>query len=154
MAKIIITKSAGETKKIAANFACGLVKSKPGKKAAIISLIGDLGSGKTVFSQGFARGLGIKENIVSPTFVLERIYKLPQKDHRHLVHIDAYRFEKPKELLDLSFNSLVKNPQNIILIEWADRVRKILPRNCIKIRFEHFDKNKRKITIWKNKKKL
>lgn len=154
MFKNITAKSAKETKKIAANFAGNLLKSKPVKGAAVIGLIGELGSGKTVFSQGFAKGLGIKENVVSPTFVLERIYELPGKKHRHLVHIDAYRLENPKEMLALGFKDLIKNPQNIILIEWADRIKKILPKNTIKINFEHINKNKRKITVWKNKEKF
>jgi tRNA threonylcarbamoyladenosine biosynthesis protein TsaE len=152
MNRVIITESAKETKKIAANFAHWLFRCpKPslGQGAVVIGLIGELGSGKTVFAQGFAKGLGIKENVVSPTFVLERVYKLENKKYKLFVHIDAYRLEKSKEMATLGFKDLALNPQNIILIEWADRIKNVLPKNYIKIRFEHINKNKR--TIWVKK---
>jgi tRNA threonylcarbamoyladenosine biosynthesis protein TsaE len=146
MKDFFVTKNFSQTKKIAANLGRKILKLKPKRKAIIIGLIGDLGSGKTVFSQGFAKGLGIKENIVSPTFVLEKIYELPKK-YRHFIHIDAYRINKSKEIINFGFKNLVRDPKNVILIEWADRIKKILPRDCIKIKFEHIDKNKRKIWI-------
>jgi tRNA threonylcarbamoyladenosine biosynthesis protein TsaE len=149
MPKIIITKSGAETQKIAAKLSREILKLKPNKKAAVIGLIGELGSGKTVFAKGFAEGLGIKKIITSPTFILEKVYELPKK-HRHFIHIDAYRLEKPKDLIDLGFKNLIRDPKNIILIEWADRVKNILPKNCLRIKFKHKDKNKRK--IWMNRK--
>jgi tRNA threonylcarbamoyladenosine biosynthesis protein TsaE len=147
MTEIIITKSSAETRKIASRLSRGILKSKPGKKAVVVGLVGELGSGKTVFTKGFARGLGLKENITSPTFVLERIYKLKTKNYKLFIHIDAYRLEKSKDLIDLGFKNLIRDPKNIILIEWADRVKKILPKDCLKIKFEHKNKNKRKIWI-------
>lgn len=150
MKEFFATKSGAQTQKLASGFAHQLLKSKPAKKAVIIGLIGDLGSGKTVFAQGFAKGLGVKECVVSPTFVLERIYKLKTKNYRLFIHIDAYRIEKPKEIMDLGFKDLVRDCRNIVLIEWADRVKSILPKNSVKIKFEHIDKNKRK--IWINRK--
>ncbi len=162
MEKVIITKSSGQTQKIAFNFTKKISKIAD-KKAIVVGLIGNLGSGKTTFAQGFAKGLGIKENITSPTFVLMKVYSLPARlrydevvagervtRYSYLIHIDAYRLEKSKDLLDLGFKNLVRDPKNIILIEWADRIKKILPKNCLKIKFEHMDKNKRK--IWMSKK--
>jgi len=150
MRYIFITKNPAQTRKIAAKLSREIFKLKSDKKAIVIGLIGELGSGKTVFSQGFAKGLGIKENITSPTFVLERVYKLKAKSYKLFIHIDAYRLEKSKDLIDLGFKNLIRDPKNIILIEWADRVKSILPKNCIKIKFEHKDKDKRK--IWMNRK--
>jgi len=154
---VIFTKSAAETQKIASNLSRRILKSpffakaaKGKKYAVVIGLIGELGSGKTVFTKGFAKGLGIKENIASPTFVIERIYKIKTKNYKLFIHIDAYRIDKPREIIDLEFRDLVKNPRNIILIEWADRIKDVLPKNCLRIKFEHIDKNKRK--IWINRK--
>ncbi len=157
MNRSIIAESAKETKKIATKMAKEILKSsffvettKDRKKAIVIGLIGELGAGKTAFAQGFAKGLGIKENVVSPTFVLERVYKLENKKYKLFVHIDAYRLEKSKEMATLGFKDLARNPQNIILIEWADRIKNVLPKNYIKIRFEHINKNKRTIWVKKN----
>ncbi len=149
MNKIIFTKSTAGTKKIASNLACQVLRfaPKPGFGAIVIGLIGDLGSGKTTFTQGCAKRLGIKKIITSPTFVLEKIYELPGKKHRHFVHIDAYRIDDSKELIDMGFKDLIKNKQNLILIEWADKIKSILPKDCIKINFSHKGKDKRKIVI-------
>jgi tRNA threonylcarbamoyladenosine biosynthesis protein TsaE len=147
MNEIIFTKSAKQTQKIASNLSRRILKSNPAGKAAVIGLIGDLGSGKTVFAKGFAKGLGVKENIVSPTFVIERVYRLKSKNYKLFIHIDAYRIEKSGEIMDLGFKDLVSDSKNIILIEWADRIKSILPKNCVRIKFEHAGKNKRKIAI-------
>jgi len=146
MNKPFIAKNAKETQKFAAKFAKNISKTKS-EKAVVIGLTGELGAGKTIFAKGFAKGLGIKEIVVSPTFVLERIYRLKDKNFKLFIHVDAYRFEKAKELADLGFKDLIRDPRNIILIEWADRVKKILPKNHIEIKFEHISDNKRKITI-------
>ncbi|MFH0803940.1 MAG: tRNA (adenosine(37)-N6)-threonylcarbamoyltransferase complex ATPase subunit type 1 TsaE, partial [Candidatus Tagabacteria bacterium] len=133
--------------KMAVKLSREILKLKPNKKAIVIGLIGELGSGKTVFTKGFAEGLGLKKIITSPTFVLMRIYPLPVTRYSRLIHIDAYRLEKSKDLIDLGFKNLIHDPKNIILIEWADRIKNILPKNCLRIKFEHIDKNKRKIWI-------
>ncbi len=146
MGDIFVTKNPVQTQKIAAKLSREILKLKPNKKAAVIGLIGELGSGKTVFAKGFAEGLGIKKIITSPTFVLEKVYELARK-HRHFIHIDAYRLKKSKDLIDLGFKNLIRDPKNIILIEWADRIKNILPKNCLRIKFEHKDKNKRKIIL-------
>ncbi len=147
MKGIVITKSTGQTKKVATHLSRKVLKLKPDKKAIVIGLIGDLGSGKTIFTKGFAKGLGIRENITSPTFVLMRIYSLRVTHYSRFIHIDAYRLKNSKDLINLGFKNLIRDSKNIILIEWADRVRKILPKNSIRIKFEHKDKNKRKIWI-------
>src|SRR3989344_8532688 len=144
----ITTKSAEETKKVAINLAEELKKQSLLKHAFIIALKGSLGSGKTTFIQGLAAGLGIKENVLSPTFLILKQFIVNQKNYKNFYHIDAYRLKNPKELLELGFKDLVKNPENIIVIEWADRVRKILPKNISKIKFENLGKNRRKISVF------
>jgi len=146
----IISNSSKETKKAGSILAAALKKeSINSKQALVLALGGDLGSGKTTFIQGLAQGLKVKENILSPTFVIQKDFSLPVsiKNYRNLYHIDAYRLKNPEELLELGFEDLIKNPENIIVIEWADKVKKILPKNILKIEFVNLRKNKRKITL-------
>ena len=142
-----LTNNSVETKKIGKLFSKNILKYFSEKQAVIISLEGDLGSGKTCFLQGFASGLGIKEKITSPTFVIMKKYKLNDKkiSFSYFYHIDCYRIKKPKELLCLGFKKIISEPQNIIAIEWADQIKNILPKKNINIKFIFIDKNKRKI---------
>ena len=145
-----ITKSPLETKKTGDVLAKGILKLPLSDKSFVIGLEGDLGGGKTTFLQGFAKGLGIKEKILSPTFVIFRKFRIPityNLKPKTFIHIDCYRIEKPKEILDLGFKEIISNPRNIVAIEWADRIRKIMPEKTIWIKFEFVDKNKRKIII-------
>lgn len=143
----IITKSAEETKKIAANLTQDLKKQPPLKHAFIIALEGNLGSGKTTFIQGLANGLGIKEGVLSPTFLILKQFPILFKNYKNFYHIDAYRLKNPRELLDLGFKDLLNNSENIIVIEWVDKVKKILPKIILKIKFLNLGKNKRKIIL-------
>lgn len=120
------------------------------KKATVVALYGDLGSGKTSFVQGIAKALGVSNTVISPTFVIERIYKISKKHFSHLIHIDAYRLENKEELLSLGWEEIISNPENIIFVEWAERVKEILPNNVIKIEFEYIDENRRSIEIINN----
>lgn len=137
----ILSKSEAQTRKVAGLLAEEVIK-KPlkTKGAVVIGLEGELGSGKTRFVQGFARGLGIRRRLTSPTFVLIKKYK-------NFYHIDCYRLNKPKELLDLDFKEIISDPRNIVIVEWAEKVRSILPKDVIRARFKIIDKNKRKIKI-------
>lgn len=136
----IITKNAKETQKIGRFLAEEIIKNRPdNSKAFIIGLEGDLGSGKTTFIQGLAKGLGIKDKITSPSFVIFKKYDF-------LYHIDCYRIED-KDLLELDFKEIINNKRNFVVIEWAEKVKKILPKNILWLKFEYLDKNKRKILI-------
>lgn len=115
-------------------------------KKRIFALSGDLGSGKTTFVQGFAKGLEIKDKIISPTFVLIRQHPIPHSK-KILFHVDLYRLENQKELKGLGLSELSQNSNNIILIEWAQKAKKFLPKNTTWIFFETIDENKRKIKI-------
>lgn len=112
----------------------------------VIALYGDLGAGKTAFTQGLAAGLEIKEKVSSPTFVIIKIYDSKKKKIK-LCHVDAYRLENEKELLAIGIEDYLGHPQTITVIEWADKVEKLLPKDTIKIFFENISKEKRKITI-------
>lgn len=160
----IATTSAKETQKIARMLAEELLRAPRRRGARVVALKGDLGAGKTTFAQGFAAGLGVKENVLSPTFVLMKIYPLGATTHdkrntvhdkrrttndtkrtikgkhrgfKHFIHIDCYRLASPRDLAHLGFKEILKDKDAIILIEWADRIKKILPPDAIWLRFTH-----------------
>ncbi len=133
--------SPAETKKFARLLAKKLTKKRLCQRGALIlALVGDLGSGKTTFVQGFLRGLGIRGRITSPTFVLMKNYKLKTMNYKLACHIDCYRIKKPNELIKLGIKEILENPQNIVLIEWAERVKKNLLKNTIWLKLEHGEK--------------
>jgi len=145
-----LTTTPWQTKKLGEILAREVLKTESQKRALVINLEGDLGGGKTTFLQGFAKGLGIKEKILSPTFIIMRKFKIqnPKSKFGNFYHVDCYRIEKPKEILDLGFKGIVSGSRNIVAIEWADRIRKIIPKGALSLQFEFINKNKRKITIW------
>ncbi|MDP1538502.1 MAG: tRNA (adenosine(37)-N6)-threonylcarbamoyltransferase complex ATPase subunit type 1 TsaE [bacterium] len=150
MKKIFLTKSSTQTKKLGESFAKNILKRSLAKRAVVFGLIGDLGGGKTTFLQGFAKGLGVKEKILSPTFVIMKKFKINHltiKPFSHFYHIDCYRIEKAKEILGLGFKKIIFNPQNIIAVEWADRIRKVMPKDITTLKFGFIDKNVRKIVV-------
>jgi len=132
--KKIISNSAKETLDFAKNFAKTL------KGGEVIALIGNLGAGKTVFTQGLAKGLGIKAKVNSPTFVIMKVYPIPNSQfpipNSRLVHIDAYRLSSGKDLEAIGILDYFGEPNTITVIEWADRVKEILPKNAIKIKIQ------------------
>lgn len=140
-----ISFSSNQTKRIAKFLASRLLKGGSRKNALVLALIGDLGSGKTTFIQGFSRAMGVKKRITSPTFVITKSYKLKTESYQRIYHLDCYRIKKPKEILDLEFKKIISNPQNIVLIEWADRIKKLLPKNTICLKFSHGEKERERI---------
>jgi len=139
------TISLNQTKKIGEILAKEILSSPLKNSAFTIGLEGDLGGGKTTFLQGFAKGLGIKERVLSPTFVLMK--KFSTSKFRNFYHIDCYRIKNKKEIMNLGFQKIISNPKNIVAIEWVDRIEKIIPQNTIWIIFKFIDKNKREIVI-------
>jgi tRNA threonylcarbamoyladenosine biosynthesis protein TsaE len=107
-----------------------------GTGATVVTLSGELGAGKTTFAQKLARELGVEEHVTSPTFVLEKIYRLNGRQFERLVHIDAYRLESSRELEVLGFKELLDDPKNLILLEWPERVPELVPKDAISIRFD------------------
>lgn len=146
----LITKSAAETKKVGREFAASLKEEK--KKSFTIALIGDLGSGKTTFVQGVAKGLGITQRIISPTFIIMRKYEL-SNGFSNLYHVDLYRLEGnvEKEVENIGLTDILGKPGNIVLIEWAEKIYDIIPKEAYIINFKNMGKDKRKIVVSKNK---
>ena len=138
----IITSSEKQTFNFAKQF------SKKLRGGEIIGLIGELGAGKTIFVKGLASGLGIKQTITSPTFVLMKVcpitnYKL---QITNFVHIDAYRIKIPEDLLSIGVEEYFNRQDTITVIEWADKIKKILPTKTkyVKIKYSN-SKNQRQI---------
>jgi tRNA threonylcarbamoyladenosine biosynthesis protein TsaE len=148
-AEIYLTKSSAQTKKLGESFAKNILKRSPTKKVIVLGLIGDLGGGKTTFLQGFAKGLGIKEKILSPTFIIMRRFRICANSRKFadFYHIDCYRIQRPKEILELGFKEIISNSKNLVAVEWADRIRKILPKNVLILKFEFINRNTRKIVL-------
>jgi tRNA threonylcarbamoyladenosine biosynthesis protein TsaE len=118
--------------------------------ALVFALRGDLGAGKTTFVQGFLKGLGLKKRAPSPTFVIMRRHVLKHKKFSNIFHVDAYRLKNAEQLDALDFKAVLADPRNIVLVEWADRVRSALPARAIWLRFEHGKKeNERAILFGK-----
>lgn len=103
-------------------FDLGKKLGKSLKGGEVIGLIGDLGAGKTAFSKGLAAGLGVKNTVTSPTFVIMKIYEGKKK----LVHIDAYRLTSYKDLRAIGIEDYL-DKNTVIVIEWADRLEGELP---------------------------
>lgn len=142
-----ITYNSSQTEKLGEVLAKKFLKTVSNKKAKVLGLIGDLGGGKTTFLQGFAKGLKIKQKILSPTFVILKKFQLSGSKFHYFYHIDCYRIQKSKEISDLGFKEIVQDPKNIIAIEWVDKIQKILPKNTLILKFKFIDKNTRKIVV-------
>lgn len=135
--------SAQDMRQIAADMARTLEKKSA---ATVITLSGELGAGKTTFTQGLAEALGIKETVNSPTFILEKVYKLAGQKFSHLIHMDAYRLKGPHEMRVLGWEEIVREPENLIVLEWPERVEALMPKGAIRIRID-IDGEARRITI-------
>lgn len=145
-----ISKSLNDTSRFAQEFVENLLKrgDNCGKLATIIALEGDLGSGKTTFVKAAAEALGVQKTVTSPTFVLEKVYKIKGfGGFTHLVHIDAYRLLNGAELLTLGWDELIKDPSNIIFLEWSERAADVLPKEVQTVRFKFVNETTRKITF-------
>lgn len=142
-----IVKSARQTQKLGKNLAEKILNVSERGASVVLALRGDLGSGKTTFLQGFAKGLGIKEKILSPTFVIMKRFQISNSKFRNFYHFDCYRLKGSKDISELGFSEIIKNPENILAIEWPEKIKKILPENIIFINFKFIDKNTRQLTI-------
>lgn len=145
----VVTKNAKETQKLAGLLAKELLNCPlGGKRATVVVLRGDLGAGKTTFSQGFAKGLGVRENIKSPTFVILKRYPLSKvKCFKYFYHIDCYRLKNAKDAIALGLPEIFQNPKNLLLIEWPEIVKKIIPKKIIAVKFSHINETTRKISF-------
>lgn len=141
----MITKSEQETMDFAKKFATQL------EVGGCLGLVGNLGMGKTQFTKGLALGLGIKHPITSPTFVLLKEYSIKNLKSKitKFIHIDCYRLSSPEELLELGLEEYLANKNNLVVIEWADKIKTILPKDTLWINFKPNKKilNERQITL-------
>ena len=127
--EVYITRSPQET------FLRGADVGRSARPGDIYALEGDLGAGKTVFTQGIAEGLGIKDPVNSPTFTILQVYeggRLP------LYHFDAYRLEDPEELAETGYEEYFYG-EGVTVIEWASRVEECLPPDCVHITINRDD---------------
>lgn len=146
----ILAKSVKETKAVAGRFLREVAEKHNNRRAFVVGLSGNLGAGKTAFTKACAAAAGIKETVASPTFVLERVYKIPKrsilaKTFDHFVHIDAYRLSGARELAHLGWKELIEDPRNLIFVEWLEVVKNAMPKDAIIVKFEHIDEKTRRI---------
>ncbi len=113
--------------------------------AVVVALLGELGAGKTALAQQIAHVLGVTDAITSPTFVIQKSYKTSDADFKTLVHIDAYRIEDLKELTVLGFEKLLRAPKTLVLIEWANRIEALLPKDTLCVSLLHEDDETRRV---------
>jgi tRNA threonylcarbamoyladenosine biosynthesis protein TsaE len=119
--------------------------------ATLVTLSGELGAGKTSFSQAVAQALGVEEHVTSPTFVLMKLYALPDAAlFKRLVHIDAYRLTMGADLSPLGFDEIVKDKDTLILLEWPEHVADALPETAHALRIEVVSDTVRRLTYGKN----
>lgn len=120
-------------------------KSTSSDSSTLIALSGDLGAGKTTLTQEIARQLGVKENVISPTFVIMKKYEVVDDTFKYLVHIDAYRLEKDEELLKLGWKEILEDKNNLVIIEWPENVIGCIPDKVCKVRLSHQDEGVRTV---------
>jgi len=135
-----------EIEKITANLVSKIMKNKSGT-ATVVALSGELGAGKTNLTQEVGKQFGITEKIISPTFVIMKKYKIAGNKFKHLIHIDAYRMEQSLELEHLNWKEFISDPENLILIEWPEKVAEIIPKNAIHVFLSHIDEETRGIKM-------
>lgn len=135
-----LTKNSKETKNLGISFA------KTISYGDFLAFYGNLGSGKTTFIQGLAEGLGIERRIISPTFIIVRHYKLNKGS---FYHIDLYRTQNKHDLLSLGIDQIIEDKNNIIAVEWSDKLDGLLPPKRIDLHFRYIDDNKREIIVRK-----
>jgi len=127
-----------ETKDLAASIGSLL------KGGEVFELVGDVGAGKTTFVKGLAKGLGIEDDIQSPSYTISRLYDA--RDTLQLVHYDFYRLTEPGIMAD-EVAEMIRDEKTITVIEWADIIEGILPENRSTIRLESPSENVRSITL-------
>ncbi len=135
-ASVFLTRSAEETE------AAGEALGRELRAGDVVALTGPLGAGKTCFVQGLVRGLGVTTRATSPTFVLVNEYRGRLSVH----HVDAYRTERMEELLDLGLEELFEG-DGVTVVEWAEKLRPLLPARTIAVHIEGVGDEPRQVTI-------
>jgi tRNA threonylcarbamoyladenosine biosynthesis protein TsaE len=144
------SKNTKDTAKIAQMFLKQILKDNSkvkNKRALTVGLSGDLGTGKTTFTQAAAKYLGIKRKVNSPTFVIIKKYLIKNPRFKFLFHLDAYRLKNEKELLHLGWEEIIANPEHLVFIEWPEHVAKIIPPKSHFVHISHTKKGYRNFKI-------
>jgi len=147
MLKKYTTSSYKQTQKLGEKFAIQLRSGQAKevrKSAVVLGLEGNRGGGKTTFLQGFAKGLGVKGKILSPTFVVMKRFAL-QGAGKNFYHIDCYRLKDEKDALKLDLKNIMADPKNIVAIEWPEKIKKVLSKSTIFVEFKFIDNKTREI---------
>lgn len=134
-----VSRSEEETEKFGGALARELA---PG---SVVLLYGDLGAGKTVFSRGFARGLGITEPVSSPTYTIVQEYELASGGR--LYHMDLYRISDSRAALDFGVDEFLSDPNALALVEWPERIAELLPEDAIRVELTHLSSGERGIRV-------
>lgn len=126
----------------------GLKKLGPAKRRArIVILSGNLGAGKTTFVKAFARRLGVRERVASPTFVFMHEHALPKGSFSRLIHVDCYRIESKREFESIGIRRYLKDPLNLLLMEWGEKAQRWIPKPDKIVRLSHHSPRTRRISI-------
>ena len=133
----VISRSADQTRRVGMRLGALL---QPGD---LVCLVGDLGSGKTTLMQGIGAGWGSLDQVSSPTFVIINVYRRP--GDQTLYHLDAYRLTGAEEAIDLDLDALLAGAP--MVVEWADRIEKALPAECLRVRLTYVDEDQRDMMI-------
>lgn len=137
-----ISQKEKDTEALAKHFLFKII-SKKSKKATVVGLYGDLGTGKTTFTKLFGKLIGIKSKINSPTFVIIKRYRLKNNNFKNFFHIDAYRLKNAKEIIKIGWKEIISNPDHLVFIEWPEKVLKAMPKKHHKIFIKHTKKGER-----------
>lgn len=131
----------------AKRYCAGLV---PHERATVLALSGDLGAGKTTFAQGIARAYALQESVTSPTFVIQKTYRLERvpgmPPFERLVHMDAYRLNGAHDLSVLGWDELLEHGKTLVVLEWPEQVAGGVPVDAHHIHFTFIDEHTREIT--------
>jgi len=109
----------------------------------VLDLVGAVGAGKTTFTKGLAKGLGISETVQSPTFTISRVY---EGEKLTLSHYDFYRLND-YGIMEMELAENLNNPKNVTVVEWAGDLAEILPKKHLKLVFESLNENQRKVKV-------
>jgi len=143
-----------------------LATEKKYNHATVLALRGELGAGKTTFTKNLAKILGITESITSPTFVIQKTFSINAENFKNLatenkalaeafskniftqlIHIDSYRLDLSAELAHLGWHDLLNQKENLIVVEWPERIADILPAQHILLKFVHVDETTREVEV-------
>ncbi|MBC7220006.1 tRNA (adenosine(37)-N6)-threonylcarbamoyltransferase complex ATPase subunit type 1 TsaE [Candidatus Bipolaricaulota bacterium] len=137
MERIVITHGPEETEEV------GFGLAETVRDGDVVALVGELGAGKTTFVKGLARGLFVKDLVLSPSFLLARSYEGRIPFH----HLDAYRIVDPDELSEVGLRGLLPPETGVTAVEWADRIPGLIPRGAVWVKLEHAGNDRRRITL-------